>query len=178
MEKLHPGAKWAFRIRGYFSGILLLFIFLWVGGAARSLISSIDLDGGSSILIFGLIIFIVYVVIVIIIAEIYARMAYKRWLYEFTPTSLKLERGIIWKKYSNIPYERVQNVDVHRGILARMLKFSTVDIQTAGFHMSYGRRGRPRSEGHLPAIGVEGAEKIREFLMKKISRAPASNQGM
>jgi len=96
-------------------------------------------------------------------------MAYNRWFYEFTPTNLKLERGIIWKRYSNIPYERVQNIDIHRGILARILGFSTVDIQTAGFHMvSSGRRGM--SEGHIPALSIDNAEKIREFLMKKIGR--------
>jgi|TARA_Y100000310_G_scaffold72424_1_gene68460 membrane protein YdbS with pleckstrin-like domain len=177
MERLHSGAKWAFRIRGYFSGIPLLFIFLWIGGAVSSFTKVSDVGSGSNILMVSLIMFIIYIIVVITIAEIYARMAYKRWLYEFTPISLKLERGIIWKRYSNIPYERVQNVDVHRGILARMLGFSTVDIQTAGFHMSYGRRGRPRSEGHLPAISVDGAEKIREFLMKKIS-GKNNGQGM
>jgi len=119
-----------------------------------------------------------YLVLVIIIAEIYARMAYKRWKYEFTPTSLNLERGIIWKRYSNVPYERVQNVEVHRGILARIFGFSTVDIQTAGFHGGYGRRGMPRSEGHLPAVSIQAAEKIREFLMKKITGKHTSTQGM
>ena len=84
--------------------------------------------------------------------------------------NLKLERGIIWKKCSNIPYERVQNVDIHRGIIARMNGFSTVDIQTAGLHMSYGQRGGARSEGHIPAVAIEHAEKIREFVMHKVSR--------
>ena len=96
-------------------------------------------------------------------------MAYNRWFYEFTPTELKLERGIIWKRYSNIPYDRVQNVDIHRGIIARITGFSTVEIQTAGFHMSSGRHGGARSEGHIPGVSIEAAEKIREFVMKKIS---------
>ena len=97
-------------------------------------------------------------------------MAYNRWFYEFTTTNLKIEKGIIWKKYSNIPYERIQNIDIHRGVLARMLGFSTVDIQTAGFHIVYSKSGgMPISEGHIPAVSPEGAEKIREFLMKKLS---------
>jgi membrane protein YdbS with pleckstrin-like domain len=128
-------------------------------------------DSYLGIIIFGL---VFYTLLVIIIAEIYARMTYNRWFYEFTPTNLKLERGIIWKRYSNVPYERVQNVDIHRGVLARMLGFSTVDIQTAGF--SYGRRGRGGAEGHLPAINPERSEEIREFLIKKISKK--HGQGM
>ena len=104
-----------------------------------------------------------YISLIIVIAEVYARMAYNRWKYEFTPTNLKIEKGIIWKKYSNIPYERVQNIDIHRGIIARIFGFSTIQIQTAGFS------GMPYSEGNIPAVGIEHSEKIREFLMKKIT---------
>jgi len=39
-------------------------------------------------------------------------MAYTRWLYEFAPTNFKKEMGIIWKRYSNVQYNRVQNVDI------------------------------------------------------------------
>ena len=170
MEKLHSGAKWLFRIRGYSSFIFILF---FVGYFGFTIVK--NFEEASLGVILG--VFFGAILLTIIFAEIYSKMAYKRWLYEFGPASLKLERGIIWKKYSNIPYERIQNVDVHRGILARMLGFSTVDIQTAGLHMSYNRRGRAKSEGHLPAVSMAGAEKIREFLMKKIS-GKHSGQGM
>jgi len=117
---------------------------------------------------------IIVIVLVIIIGEIYARMSYNRWLYEFTHEGLKIEHGIIWKKYTSIPYERVQNVDIRRGILARMLGFSTVEIETAGqsgvSSYRYGRSRQYKSEGHLPAIDIIGAEKIREFVMKKIKQ--------
>ena len=166
MQQLHPGARWLFRLRAYSSFIFLIIILFFFslsflrGGLVK----------GPEIFIVILIVLLVAIILVIIIGEIYARMAYDRWFYEFTKDSLKLERGIIWKKYSNVPYERVQNVDIHRGILARMLGFSTIDIQTAGFHMAYGRRGMPRSEGHIPAVSIEDAERIREFLMKKIGK--------
>lgn len=39
------------------------------------------------------------IVFVIVVAEIYARMSYNRWFYEFTDSQLKVERGIIWKRY-------------------------------------------------------------------------------
>jgi membrane protein YdbS with pleckstrin-like domain len=161
MEKLHPGARWIFRIRAY-SILLFLMIFfsIWGWGFIAVLIG-ISLP---TILVS----LIVSLVLLVVIGEIYARMAYNRWFYEFAPHNLRLERGIIWKRYSNIPYERIQNVDIHRGILARMLGYSTVDIQTAGFHMATGRGGM--SEGHIPAVSKEGAERIREFLMKKIGK--------
>lgn len=176
MEHLHPGAKWLFRISGYFGALIILGVLSGFFFSATGMFIKVLL--GINIGIIAILGIVFYLVLVIIIAEIYARMAYKRWKYEFTSTSLNLERGIIWKRYSNVPYERVQNVEVHRGILARIFGFSTVDIQTAGFHGGYGRRGMPRSEGHIPAVSIQAAEKIREFLMKKITGKQASTQGM
>ena len=101
-------------------------------------------------------------------------MTYNHYLYDIAHEGIKIEHGIIVKKYTSIPYERVQNVDIHRGIIARMFNFSTVEIETAGQSgfagYRYRRRGyrRYRSEGHLPAIDIKSAEKIRELIMNKI----------
>lgn len=91
-------------------------------------------------------------------------MTYNRWLYDFDDTGLRTERGIIWKKYSTVPYKRIQNVDIRRGIIARMFGFSSIFIHTAGYASGIG------SEGYIPGVGVEEAEKIRSFLMGKISK--------
>ena len=39
---------------------------------------------------------------------------------------------MIWKRYVTIPYDRIQNVDIYRGVLARLLGLSDLNIQTAG----------------------------------------------
>ena len=113
-----------------------------------------------------------YLFFIIIASEIYARMSYNRWLYEFTDDGLKLERGIIWKRYSNVPYERIQNVDVLRGIIARTLGFSSLMIQTAGYS------AQPQAEGYIPAIEMNQAEKMRNFVMKKIKQTHGNKQGL
>lgn len=164
-NQLHPGAKWLFRLRGLGAIIWLLVLFGWI------LIAGASLDS----LIGAIISIIVILIVLLFIIEIYARMAYNRWFYEFTDSNLKLERGIIWKRYSNVPYERVQNVDIQRGILARLFGFSTVMIQTAGFSVPANGYGM-MAEGYLPAVSMEEAEQIREFLMKKISKR--SKQGL
>jgi len=173
MDKLHSGAKWLFRFRGYVGAFIFMIFFSWavlpIVGIIGALVFGAESIGG--IVVIG---FVVYVFLIIFLSEVYANLAYNRWFYEFTPTNLKIERGIIWKKYSNVPYGRVQNVDIHRGILARMLGFSSVAIQTAG--LSYSRRGGAGAEGSIPAVSVKHAEDIREFLMKKISKS--HGQGM
>lgn len=178
MDKLHPGARWLFRLRAYYPLIILgIFITIWSFHFFRII------AGGSTGVSFVLAV-IFYIFFVIIVAEIYARMSYNRYLYEISHDAVKVERGIIWKKYTSIPYERVQNVDIRRGIIARMFGFSTVEIETAGqsgysgshYGLRFGRRGNRRyqSEGHLSAIEINDAEKIREFVMKRVKQTHGS----
>jgi putative membrane protein len=165
MRQLHPGVKWQFRISGFF-GILILMIFIgvWVGALVSGILLALGLGGIVGVLIFFyLVLFIIFIVLI----EVYARLAYKFWKYEFTNDQLRIERGIIWKRYSNIPYQRVQNVDITRGVIARILGFSSVNIQTAGYSMPANGHGMS-SEGYIPAVSMGEAEKIREFVMKKI----------
>ena len=166
MEQLHPGAKWLFRVGGW---AISFFIFMFLGWLIFPIIFSIAFIGGASAgsVALGIVLcFIFFIAFIVIFSEIYARLAYANWQFEFTPDSLRLERGIIWKKYSNIPYERVQNVDISRGIIARACGFSSVNIQTAGD--SYTPRGAPMSEGYIPAVETQRAEQIREFVLKRI----------
>jgi len=160
MNKLHPGARWLFRFNSYI--ILILFSFIIGGFIIPSLLVSLFTQSFSTGLILSAI--LISLIFVIIFGEIYARLAYNNWFYEFTDDGLRLERGIIWKRYSNVPYERIQNVDVHRGIIARIFGFSSIMIQTAGYS------ARAQSEGNIPALSINESEKVREFIMKKITR--------
>jgi len=158
MEKLHHGAKWQFRF-SFYSMFLVALIFL-----LYFLVEMIVKNAPfKEIFISGAIWAGIACLVILVLAEIYATMSYNRWFYEFTDEELRLERGIIWKKYSNIPYQRIQNIEVHRGIIARMFGFSTLIIQTAGFS------GPAGAEGNIPAIEIKHAEKMREFVMKKIT---------
>ena len=164
MNKLHPGAKWKFRVRSFLLfGLLGIIIALWIISPLIGLLLSFISLTWDSILRIILFSLLGYLILVIIASEIYSRMFYNNWFYEFTASELKLERGIIWKKYSHIPYARIQNIELHRGVIARMLGFSTILVQTAG------SSGNVRAEGNIPAVELNEADKIRKFLMKKIT---------
>jgi len=100
---------------------------------------------------------------------IWARLFYNSYFFELTEESIKIESGVIYKKYISIPYERIQNVDIYRGIIARVLDLSDIYIQTAGYS------GYIQTEGRLPGLSREDAEKIREDL---IQRAKGTKQGL
>jgi uncharacterized membrane protein YdbT with pleckstrin-like domain len=164
MNHLHPGARWQFRIGGYFLfGFLGIFLGIWIIAPLAGIFLSVFGFSSSSIIAIFLLSFIGYIIFVILASEIYTRMSYNRWFYEFNEDGLRLERGIIWKRYSNVPYERIQNVDVHRGIIARMFGFSSLLIQTAGYS------AHPYAEGYIPAVEMNDAEHIRNFVMRKIT---------
>ena len=110
-------------------------------------------------------------------------------MYEITNEGVKIEQGIIWKRYTSIPYERVQNVGIERGIIARLFGFSTIQIETAGqsgygsqggFYLRFRHRGNKqyKSEGYLPAIDIAQADEMRVFIMKQIKHRHAPHQGV
>ena len=162
MNKLHPSAKWYFRIGAYLS---FLFFGVVLGGFIIPILLLVELKVSIMIFVtFYLISIPVYIILVFIISEIYAQMSYNRYLYDLGKDVIKIERGIIWKKYTSIPYERIQNIDIHRGLIARMFGYSSIVIQTAGISGSVG------AEGYIPAVDINDAEKIRKFIMKRTGK--------
>ncbi|HPD81478.1 MAG TPA: PH domain-containing protein [Candidatus Pacearchaeota archaeon] len=171
MHHLHKGAKWLFRVQIY-SVLIFLFVFFGI------FLMPLWLEGVFTISPTFIILPIAGLFLFILLGELFVNWAYKNWKYEFTEDSLKIEKGIIVKRYKSIPYQRIQNVDITRGILARIIGFSTIDIQTAGYSMYAGSgRGGMFSEGHIPAISIQHAEEIRDFLIEKISHRN-NNQGL
>ena len=172
MQKLHPKAVWIFFFRFFFRG-LFLFIFLsfWLAGflASSGFLTSLRLG-----YLWGLlIIFILYIAF----CYIWAKLTYRFWRYQLTEDAFKKEHGVIWKKYVSIPYERIQNVDIRRGVIARILGLSDILIQTAGASaVVYGRRmAGIGAEGYLPGLDKNVAEDLREGLIK---RAKGTKQGL
>lgn len=147
MNKLNENIKVGWRISGHLS-VLIFFVFVsaFVYTATKN---------------------IVYVaiplVVFLILVELFVRLGYKNYKYELTEDAVKIERGVIVKVYKSIPYGRIQNVDIRRGILARILGYSTVMIHTAGYS---GPAQNMQAEGVLPGVDILEAEKIRESIVK------------
>ena len=168
MKSLHPNSVWLFFLQGLRAALFLfiaplyfLFIFL-----------STEISIGITPIFFVLL--IVWFIILLVIAYIWAKLSYQNYKYELTDNGFKKELGVIRKKYVTIPYERIQNVDIYRGILARILKLSDLHIQTAGMSIGSGSYGG-LSEGRLPGLSVQVAEQLRDELIK---RARGKYQGL
>ena len=157
MKQLHPRAIWLiFITTGLRLVVPLLFLGVWL-----SAILSAFVDSPYA--------FIYILVIVIVLAYLWSRLSYHYYRYELTEASFNKEMGVIWKKYVSIPYERIQNVDIYRGVWARILGLSDVNIQTAGASAQFSRRVGLRfgAEGRLPGLSHEDAVKLRDELIKR-----------
>jgi len=151
-RKLDPKAVWVFflNVFGIIIGLtLILGINVWVIFGFRPWVFLLPLIG-------------------IGLAYGWAVLSYNAYRYELTQEGFKKESGVIWKKYVTIPYERIQNVDIHRGILARMLGLSALQIFTAGM-------GGTKAEGELPGLAPEMAEQLSAELVR---RAKSTRSGV
>lgn len=183
MKQLDPKSVWLFFFNSL-SGILLIpVVFIGMGlgvfGAILSenseIIKSTD-DGGSfyPIVLSYLWVAILVFLILLVISFMWARLSYNFYRYELTNDGFRKELGVIYKKYVTIPYDRIQNVDIYRGILARILGLSDLNIQTAG--MSAGAlSGRSllsggAAEGRLPGLSQADAEKLRDELIRRAKK--------
>ncbi len=157
MEKLHPRAVWLFFFRFLGAGFFFaIFLSVFLRGVY-------SLAGTRSVMIGLFLFFLLWLGG----SYFWAKLSYNAYKYQLTEDVFKKEHGVIWKKYVSIPYERIQNVDIHRGILARLFGLSDLMVQTAGYSGNYGRRGMGDPEGKLPGVSVEKAEELREELVKK-----------
>ncbi len=169
MKKLTPKAKWLFCFKIIFK---LIFLFLFLGlplivftvGIIEQVVSFANFTSA--------IIFIVAIVVLIalLISYIAALLVYKNYEYGLTEEGFRKKYGVISKKDISIPYERIQNVDIERSIIARILGLSEVNIQTAGEMATIRGAGSlisQESEGFIPGVLPEEAERIRKKLINR-----------
>ena len=177
MKQLDPKAVWLF----FISFVLRAFIpiiFLSIYGAVilSDLGKSLDNGGEFS---FGFLNWLwIIIPVFLVLCFVWAKLTYHFYRYELTDAGFRKELGVIYKKYVTIPYDRIQNVDIYRGILARILGLSDLNIQTAGMSATVGRYGISGggSEGRLPALSLEVAEQLRDELIQRARQV--KNQGL
>ena len=87
-------------------------------------------------------------------------LQYLRFSYRITPKQIVIQQGVFNRQNRSIPIERIQNIQVERNLLARLVGIAKVKIETAG---SSG------TEGTLEYVGLDQAHEIRR-LIRSIQR--------
>jgi len=181
MKQLHPRAVWLFFLRFVITAIVLSIVF---GNMFFVLFLATQTNEQNIVppetvrpvfataFVWSGVLFIASLTL----AFLWAKLTYHCYRYELREDGFRKESGVIWKHYVTIPYERIQNVDIYRGLLDRILRLSDLHIQTAGFS-GYGGRLGGSSEGRLPGLNPQVAEQLRDELVRR-ARGSSKNQGL
>lgn len=84
---------------------------------------------------------------------------WRRFEYRVGAHEIRIDSGIISRTHRSIPFDRVQDVDISQGPLARLLGLATVRFETGGSAGS--------DEAVLPAIALARAELLRQHVRSR-----------
>jgi membrane protein YdbS with pleckstrin-like domain len=90
-------------------------------------------------------------------AVVGARLAWSRWTWIAFDDALELRHGVVHVSSSLVPYHRIQQIDVHRGPLQRMLGVSRLVLRTAA----------ATTDATIPGLGEVEADHLRYELLKR-----------
>jgi uncharacterized membrane protein YdbT with pleckstrin-like domain len=161
--KAHYNMKkvWALR---WTIGFVFLFIFLMLLVSIAFITPLVNTGP------FGLILYYVILPVLLgfIFAYLWAGLYWNNYKFEVGPEKITITRGVIGKRVVNIPYERVQNVNIWRGVLERIYGIYSIQIETAGGFsiMSAGGYGtRMAAEGSIQ--GLTQPEQLADYIIAK-----------
>jgi putative membrane protein len=78
---------------------------------------------------------------------------------------IRIDSGIFSRTHRSIPFDRVQDVDITQGLIARLFGLGQVKFETGG------SAAAAADEGVLAAIPLERAEQLRKLVRTRRSRA-------
>ena len=82
--------------------------------------------------------------------------------YVIDSDSVKMKKGVFWKKNVTVPFAKITNVDVTQGPLQRIFDIGTIHVQTAG------AGGQPGTRAELLMMGVRDLDGTKEAIMTRV----------
>lgn len=153
-RSLHPKVRITWRIFGTLGWLFPL------GGL--SVLGSFLLDGAWRWLpIAG------SLVVMVLSATWYPGARFRRWRWRLTDLALELRYGVVVHRYEAVPYFRIQQIDIDRGPVDRLLGLATLQVTTASASGS----------GSLPGIAAEEAPLVRQELLLRAAEAIGDHTG-
>jgi len=99
-----------------------------------------------------------FVVLVLAVAVAWELARYRRYEYELTADTFDIRSGVLSRREREIPYERVQNVDIAQNAVQRALGIAAVRLDTAG---------GSGSEAHLRYVDRAEADRLQNEISRR-----------
>ena len=149
MNQLDPKVTWLWRAQG-----LVRLLVFWgpIAGAAGFGASTL---GGAAV---GGVVTGALVLFFLALALVWPSLQYEYYTYDIREHDLLVQRGVLFRRRSSIPHDRLQHVDTRQGPIERIFGLSRVAVFTAA-GMS--------ADGSIPGLLTERAEAIRDELARR-----------
>lgn len=87
---------------------------------------------------------------------------YKSLEYVIDSDSVKMKKGVFWKKRVTVPFTKITNLDVTQGPVQRVFDIGTIHVQTAG-------AGGPQgAQAELKLLGVRDLDEVKDTIMGRV----------
>lgn len=100
----------------------------------------------------------VTVIIHLILTVIFPKIRWKRWAYEVNEQGVDMMRGIIVRKRTMVPINRVQHVDTKQGPIYRKYGLSSISLSTAA------------TTHEIPALDDQTANELRNLISELVRK--------
>lgn len=101
--------------------------------------------------------------VMVMACELFWISAFYRSLeYAVNRDSVRMKKGVFWRKQVTIPYPKITNVDVTQGPVQRMFNIGTIHVQTAGV------AGPEGGKAELKMMGVRDLSGLKDAIMEGI----------
>ena len=97
-----------------------------------------------------------------------AALHWRNFSYRVGSREIRINSGLLNRNHRSIPFDRIQDVTVEQGPLARALGLARVRFETGG------SAGAKEDDGSLAAITLQRAGEIRDLVRARRGLAPAS----
>jgi len=87
---------------------------------------------------------------------------YRSLEYIVDSDSVKMKKGVFWRKHVIVPYTKITNIDVTQGPVQRMLNIGTIYVQTAG------AGGTQGAQAELILLGVRDLQGLKDTIMERV----------
>ncbi len=125
-EHLDPRVKNVWRINDAI-WIVACAVFAFGAETIIAIVEVGEIDMSLAFMVTGIVIALLAVLCLIVLPPI----RYARWRYEISDEFLDIQKGIVWRTRTVIPFIRVQNTDTKQGPILRMFGLKNVTVSTA-----------------------------------------------
>jgi len=148
LQPLNPRVTWLWRLQG-----LLRLGMVWGPMAVGAGVGL----GMLTVAAAGVVLTLALLAFFFAVAMVWPTLEYEYFRYAVREHDLLVQRGVLFRRRSSIPHNRIQHVDTRQGPIERLFGLSNVAVFTAS-GMS--------ADGSIPGLAAKAAEALRDDLAR------------